>query len=199
MTQAVGDLPLFFKHINGQLAGLAGTYVDDSMLSGSDEFMKSTDVTSQRFEAKPKALDNFVFAGLEISTTDRGLCLHQRKQIGKLTMLPPDAPFSEFKSRLMSLGWITHTRPDISCRVAQLAQTSSSFDIVSLPNKVLAIVIRLPYGYDSTSEESSHDADRNRDFIFGGAKNVKVVCKSVPQFKRECQMGACQLCLFIVI
>ncbi|PXF39432.1 hypothetical protein BWQ96_10885 [Gracilariopsis chorda] len=73
MTQAVGDLPLFFKHINGQLAGLAGTYVDDSMLSGSDEFMKSTDVTSQRFEAKPKALDNFVFAGLEISTTDRGL------------------------------------------------------------------------------------------------------------------------------
>ncbi|PXF40018.1 hypothetical protein BWQ96_10274 [Gracilariopsis chorda] len=126
MTQAVGDLSLFFKHISGQLAGLAGTYVDDSMLSGSDEFMKSTDVTSQRFEAKPKALDNFVFAGLEISTTDRGLCLHQRKQIGELTMLPPDAPFSEFKSRLMSLGWITHTRPDISCRVAQLAQTSSS-------------------------------------------------------------------------
>ncbi|PXF39898.1 hypothetical protein BWQ96_10371 [Gracilariopsis chorda] len=137
MTQAVGDLSLFFKHINGQLAGLAGTYVDDSMLSGSDEFMKSTDVTSQRFEAKPKALDNFVFR--------RPRDFHYRpwslppsaQAIGKLTMLPPDAPFSEFKSRLMS------SRMDHSHQTRHFLPRCSTcpnielFDIVSLLTRSL--------------------------------------------------------------
>lgn len=128
MTQAVGDLSLFFKHVNGKLAGLAGTYVDDSMLSGNAKFMDSTAATAKRFESKEKTLDNFVFAGLEVSTTDKGFCLHQRKQVAKLAALPATPSFKDFKSKLMSLGWITHTRPDISCRVAQLAQvTEESF------------------------------------------------------------------------
>ncbi|PXF39448.1 hypothetical protein BWQ96_10859 [Gracilariopsis chorda] len=92
MTQAVGDLSLFFKHINGQLAGLAGTYVDDSMLSGSDEFMKSTDVTSQRFEAKPKAsitsfspasrfpLQTVVFASISASKSASLPCYLQMRR-----------------------------------------------------------------------------------------------------------------------
>ncbi|PXF39901.1 hypothetical protein BWQ96_10374 [Gracilariopsis chorda] len=126
MTQAVGDLPLFFKHINGQLAGLAGTYVDDSMLSGSDEFMKSTDVTSQRFEAKPKALDNFVFAGLEISTTDRGLCLPSAQANRQAYHATSRCAFSEFNlDSCLSDGSLTPDQTFLAA-LAQLAQTSSS-------------------------------------------------------------------------
>ena len=126
MEHAVSDLSLFTKHVKGRLKGLAGTYVDDSILAGTTGFMQTTSKTAKRFDSKKKVLDNFVFAGIEVSTTEGMFQVHQRKQIEKLDLLPLDATHREFKSKLMSMGWITHTRPDISCKVAQLAQVTEN-------------------------------------------------------------------------
>lgn len=35
MLQSFGDFALFFKHVNGELMGLASTYVDDNLLTGT--------------------------------------------------------------------------------------------------------------------------------------------------------------------
>ncbi|PXF47153.1 Retrovirus-related Pol polyprotein from transposon TNT 1-94 [Gracilariopsis chorda] len=70
MIRAVGDLSLLLKRFNEKLAGLAGTYVDDSMLLGNKKFLDSARATAERFESEENTLDHFVFAGQEISTMD---------------------------------------------------------------------------------------------------------------------------------
>lgn len=91
--------------------------------------MGLTDKTLDRFDSRERELDDFTFAGIEIKTLPDGFLLHQRKQIDKITVLPLDATFSNFKFVRMSLAWITHTRPEICCAVAQCAQvTATLFD-----------------------------------------------------------------------
>ena len=124
MKRSGGDLPLFFKHVHGRLSGLAGTYFDDSLLGRTLDFMTSTNKTLERFESRDRVLDDFTFAGIEIKTLAYGFILHQRKQIDKLSIIRLEASFRAFKSALMSLAWVTHTRPEVCSTVAQLAQTT---------------------------------------------------------------------------
>lgn len=38
MARCFGDITLFYKHVSGELMGIAGTYVDDTLLTGTAEF-----------------------------------------------------------------------------------------------------------------------------------------------------------------
>ena len=130
MQRSVGDLALFFKNVQGRLSGIAGTYADDSLLAGTLDFMTSTNKTLERFESRDRVLDEFTLAGIGIKTLADGFILHQRKQIDKLSFLPLEASFRAFKSALMTLAWVTHTRPEVFCTVSQLAQTTEKlFDV----------------------------------------------------------------------
>lgn len=91
MIRCVGDLSLFVKHINGKLAGIAGTYVDDSILAANAEFKQLTDKTSTHFDSKKNVTDNFTFTGIEISTVRNGFRMHQRKQIRKIRVISAKA------------------------------------------------------------------------------------------------------------
>lgn len=147
MTRMVGDLSTFFKYIRGRLAGIAGTYVDDCLMTGNDEFRKLTDKTLQRFDSRDRVVDNFTFAGIELETSDDGFLLHQGKQADKLRILPLEATFSQFKSAVMSLAWLCHTRPEISCVVAQAAQVTQNVfdaDAVKQINSTIRAVKREP-------------------------------------------------------
>ena len=66
MTSTSGDLSLFFKMLNGQLAGLTEAYVDDSIGTGTPEFEKHSEKTKERFESKPRDFGRFTFADIQV-------------------------------------------------------------------------------------------------------------------------------------
>lgn len=145
MSKMVVDLT-FLKHFRGQLSGLARTYVDDCLFAGDENFRKLTNKTLQMFDARDRVLDNFTFAGIEVETLDEGFFLHQCKQANKLRILPLEAT-SQFKSVVMSLAWLCHTRPDVSCAVAQAAQvTEQHFDseVIRQINRTIKAIKREP-------------------------------------------------------
>lgn len=88
-TQAVSDVSLF-SHVNEQLARLAGTYVNASILATRQAFMDTTDATFKRVDFKYHDLHNFFFAGLKAPTTNKGRFLHKQKYISKLSSLLRD-------------------------------------------------------------------------------------------------------------
>jgi Reverse transcriptase (RNA-dependent DNA polymerase) len=64
------DPSLYYKaSINGELQGVIGTYVDDSLSAGTNVFEKETRETLEAFESRKREFDHLVFAGVSI---DRG-------------------------------------------------------------------------------------------------------------------------------
>jgi hypothetical protein len=61
---------------------------------------------------------------VEINTEEDGFRLHQQRYIKKLSTLHDLSPFKECRSLRAKLSWVTNTRPDISCAVAQSAQVT---------------------------------------------------------------------------
>jgi hypothetical protein len=46
MNPTAGNISLFTKHADSELCGIAGTYVDDPLLSGNDDVLKLSDMSS---------------------------------------------------------------------------------------------------------------------------------------------------------
>lgn len=67
MQRAFGDLALFFRHIKGKLMGVAGTYVDDTFLTGSQEFKDRNAQTVERFESRAARDARLTFSGIDIT------------------------------------------------------------------------------------------------------------------------------------
>lgn len=126
MKNTVSDYSFFFKTIRGKLLGLAGTFVDDIICAGSNEFEKDTMSTAKRFECKPKEYDTFRFAGVYIEKLSDGHLIHQKDYINRLQNISDDSTFPQFRSARARLAWIQYTRPEISARVNFLSQTTES-------------------------------------------------------------------------
>jgi hypothetical protein len=131
MNPTAGDISLFTMHVDSELCGIAGTYVDDSLLSGNADFLKLPDMSQQKFDSRERQFDNFTFAGVDISTEDDGqFALSQTVYIRKLVVLPEEATFPEFRSMRAKLSWLAHTRPEIVHFVNTTAQvTEEKFDL----------------------------------------------------------------------
>jgi hypothetical protein len=65
MSTISGDMSLFYKHANQKLQGLIGTYVDDSLLAGTDYFPKLTMKSIKKFESRERELDHTKCAGVK--------------------------------------------------------------------------------------------------------------------------------------
>lgn len=125
MYSTACDLSLFFKHVQGSLQGLLATHVDDTLSAGNKAFEESTQVTSQRFDAKPREYENLTFAGVTIKTNpDGSRMMHQAQYAKKIETVEKKCTFERFRSRRHELAWITHTRPDIAAEAAMLAQVT---------------------------------------------------------------------------
>jgi Reverse transcriptase (RNA-dependent DNA polymerase) len=70
MIPTAGDISLFTKHVGSELCGIAGTYVDDSLLSGNADFLKLSETSQQKFDSRERQFDIFAFAGVDINTED---------------------------------------------------------------------------------------------------------------------------------
>lgn len=122
MTRSTCDLS-FQLHVNGKLSGLAESYVDDILHAGDKKFEEHTNITLEKFESRDRVMDRFTFAGIEIESCDDGrFLLHQSSQADRLQVLPEDASYKMFCSRRMQAAWLTHTRPEVACVIAQAAQ-----------------------------------------------------------------------------
>lgn len=77
MNPRGGYLSLFFKMLNGNLAGLTRAYVDDTIITWTRVFEKESEKTEARFGSKPGAYCNFTFAGILVKQSDDGHLMHQ--------------------------------------------------------------------------------------------------------------------------
>ena len=142
MSPAAGDLSLFFKMVNGQLAGMTGAYVDDSIGTGTPDFERESEKTQERVESKPREFDNFTFAGIQVEKTDYGYLMHQERYCRKIKLKAKDCSFKEFRSRRQELAWLHHTRPDISVAVNLLAQVTESMFVRDYVLKINNVITR---------------------------------------------------------
>lgn len=140
MTRTALDISLFFRHIRGALSGISGTYVNDGIHSGDENFLKQCDKTQQKFTSRAREMDCFTFAGIEVETTASRIRLHQTKYAQSIKPLPMDCTFAHFRSCRQKLQWLTHTRPDISCGVNKITKvTEGSFQPyhITAMNKII--------------------------------------------------------------
>lgn len=140
MSRSALDICLFFRKLRGELHGLSGMYVDDSLHARTPEFLEFTRQSERKFKSKPQEFDSFKFADVQIDTTYNGILIHQSEYIGRLKPLPQEASFRNFRSLPQRLQWLTHTRPDISCAVMKCTQVTESLFSPDAINKINSIV-----------------------------------------------------------
>ena len=93
MRPTAGDLSLYIRRIHDELEGLVGAYVDDSIGTGTTDFENESRITEKKFQSKPREMDRFTFAGIEIEPLDDGYLLHQRTFASRIKMLSKDCSF----------------------------------------------------------------------------------------------------------
>jgi Reverse transcriptase (RNA-dependent DNA polymerase) len=141
MRKTKGEFSMFFKHVASRLVGLSSSYVDDLVRAGNLEFKeKSNEATHSRFNVKPRIENNFTFTGIEVASDDQHRSLSQTGYIARLTAVSLTSTFNDMCTLRAKLAWTSHTRPDVSFAVSQLAQTTiHTFDrsTLVLANKII--------------------------------------------------------------
>eukprot|EP00171_Calliarthron_tuberculosum_P022600 IDg22600t1 len=133
MKQTSLDPCLLFKHdVSGNLAGILGLQVDDTVFAGTKEFVKEEDSASQRFPNKGRqtaAGRELRFNGIDLHFTQGKLVALQEKYISKVQKLQKNQlpPFEEFRSARAKYAYAAYsTMPDILIFVARLSQVTQS-------------------------------------------------------------------------
>lgn len=79
MQRASGDLALLFRHVRGELIGVKGTCVDDTLLAGLHEFMELNARTGECFYSRAVRYAHLTFSGIETTRRPDTVLLQQRK------------------------------------------------------------------------------------------------------------------------
>lgn len=128
MSPLTGDPALYVKDGGGDVDGLLGSYVDDMLLGGNEEFQRLTETTLARFESKPREWDNTEFLGVQVrtlTTPRRHFTLSQPEYIKLVRIMPTDITYDDFVSVRASFAWLSHSRPDLCTAINRAAQVSS--------------------------------------------------------------------------
>lgn len=147
MARCFAELALFYKHVTGELMGIDGTDMNDTLLTGNVEFKEIKHKTGERFSSRSADKSRISFSGIELSSSLSTVLLQQPKQAERMRFIPPSATDSEFRSALDKMAWLCHTRPDVTCAVAEIAQTSDHTfhaDHVSLLNAATRVIRKDP-------------------------------------------------------
>lgn len=117
------DPAMYVKMKDNQLIGLSGTYVDDILRVGSEEFRMIASKTNNEFEMDDDKELPCTFTGFKLEKNEDGvLQLQQHDYLSQITVLPEDASFSDLASTRMKLAWLSHSRPDCLFEISQLTQ-----------------------------------------------------------------------------
>jgi hypothetical protein len=127
---------LYYRVTKNCLNGLTGVYVDDTISAGTLESDRITQMTENLYEAIPKEYDGGILAGIEFKRDANKVIVSQEKCIHGLRLLPSEANFADFRSRIRDLRALRHqlsrvvaTRPDLAFFSSRCAQvTEKSFE-----------------------------------------------------------------------
>ncbi|CAM8951770.1 unnamed protein product [Rhodiola kirilowii] len=146
-VQAQSDHTLFFKHTKEGKIAILIVYVDDIVLTGSDEveLRKLKDFLARQFEIKDLGHLKY-FLGMEVARSKRGIVISQRKYVldllkdtGLLGCKPVSTPIDpnqklrgsdaevhidklRYQRLVGKLIYLAHTRPDIAFAVSLVSQ-----------------------------------------------------------------------------
>lgn len=147
MQPTAGDFSFFVKVVSGKLQGMMGTYVDDTLCAGTNDFHETSTATERKFESKERKYDSFTLACIQVDRSGDEYLPHQEKYINRITELSKDCTFAEFRSRRQTLAWLTNTRPNICAAVNPATQVTeeswTTKDIKNL-NKTVRYVKSTP-------------------------------------------------------
>ena len=133
--QCVNDYSFYFLKVDGALAGMIITHVDDFLHAGNDYFEKHVmQAIRNNFEPGSQEENNFSFIGFQVSSTVQGVTLSQNNYIKKLEKkllrdgvenkdrdLNPEE-MKDYRSMVGSINWcVMGTRPDLSFLLNQLS------------------------------------------------------------------------------
>ena len=105
---------LYLKFNRSMLIGMNGIYIDDPLRCGSSEFESIAERTYESFETKGAQELPFTFTRVNtMLQPDFFFVLDRLFYHRKLEILHSIATFSEFRSMLMKLRWLSHTRPNL--------------------------------------------------------------------------------------
>lgn len=80
-----------------------------------------------QFDISVNDSNEFLLTGLKLDLRRKGIrSLSQRQYIARLSFLPAQSSFSQFRSMRACLAWVNHTWPDIRCAMSFLAQTTAT-------------------------------------------------------------------------
>lgn len=128
MSPLTGDPALYVKEGDGQTDGLLGSYVDDMLLGGNEDFQRLTESTLTRFDSKPREWDDTEFLGVRIRTLlrpARHFTLSQPEYIKLVRTMPIDITYDTFVSTRAAFAWLGHSRPDLCAAINRAAQVSA--------------------------------------------------------------------------
>ena len=102
---------MYVKMDNGRSIGLLGSYVDDCLFAGNNDFTNYIEQTQTRFESKPAKWDNVDFLGVRIETNQQGsdkvFEVSQRSHIEKLQEIPTQSSLlNSAQLELLSHGYV---------------------------------------------------------------------------------------------
>ena len=148
MVPTTGDLSLYFRRSKGELCGLSGIVVYDTLQCGTEAFFEHTGKTVKIFRSKARTREGIIFAGIHGDRNVQGdLVLSQCDYAQTLTKTDKGATYQALRSARAKVAWLTNSRPDVLCAVAKLAQVKDiTFDYIAVNgvNKVVVHVQKCP-------------------------------------------------------
>lgn len=122
------DPALYYLIENDVLIGMIGTYVDDILRCGDNNFKQKAQSTHETFEMDKDEFLPTEFTGFEIKKNSYGeVVISQDHYLKNIFTLTSDASFSDFRSMRMKLSWLSNSRPDCAYNISQLAQTTEGY------------------------------------------------------------------------
>lgn len=123
MTAYISDSALFFKRrISEQLEGIMGNCVDENFLSGTDSFMKHSDISLQSLQCPSREHDTTTFADVYFCSPNPYYLRHKTYCERHCPLLQINASFHECRSARAKSTWAVHIRPEICSAVSHFAQ-----------------------------------------------------------------------------
>lgn len=128
---------------NGGCRGLLGTYVDDLIETGDEEFHKQSDELDKSIKMKDAVEPPASFAGLQIEdSAGGGRLIHQTDYINGIDVIPLNSTYETYRSQRHKLAWLAASRPDFMAASNLFSQTTpATFNVDKIKdmNKVINV------------------------------------------------------------
>lgn len=121
MMQCNVDAALYFLPEKDVLVGLIGTYEDDILRAGNQQFRRLTLQTNKTFDMEGNSPLSLEYMGFALATDqDMDVLIDQNHYNIHLECLPLEASLQNSRSMRMKLAWLSRSEPDCLFKIAQM-------------------------------------------------------------------------------